>query len=481
MKDRDQVKIRDFGEKVLWLLDPTKRGQEAFFPIEQLPQFPRMTRKMLMSKLRLNTSNINLWQDDNREPHRLPPRLDVIASVAELYGVWPKSKNDESDLLGFWAGVWPSWYSGPAEDQFSKQGDPNKKYKRPKNGDGKPDSCSVFEEEYRKQLNLYIKDPDSSLLYFGASQEREALTGRALEDLIRLLSSAPQALLHLKRQPRMAGIPFEMPSNGAVDEALIRDSANFLLEALIDDVIHALQQSIYDIRQEPVTAHSNSIAAVLIEIAQRLVPATYDAACVANVKRFLDDKRGELLEVSVHHKTVAEILIAAAEARSTRYMLRSGPHDYPAGTRSFLDHSPDCGFDAADQETQAVLEQITRPFSATSLDEIEKLIRKYVAGSKIYTPDPTVNFSSDTRLKMVGLRLENLIKKEKKCFYMLFRQPKQESDRQAMQKMVERLSKDLPGMLFLALTNHEAVAMDEVKRFDPFILMLPAADGADSR
>lgn len=466
-----QLKIRDFGEKIRYLVG-TRGKPELWddFQEELPPEFRCFrTAAAFASHLNVDEATLSQWRDDNRNcGYRLAPKVEDAEKVARLFGIW--SKNVRSDPRPFWQQNWPSWYSGEASDQYKKG------YKRPGVGDAKPDSLEAFQKAYCAALRMHIDAPENSNLYFTIVKDHQSRR-LAAQDLIRIIRKAPQILEVVQRQPGMGSMPARVLSDGSIDSDTIAPAIDWLLDAKIDTVINACQQAYSEISDEE---HISS-GAVLTELAQRIVPALYDHYSVSKIKSALGEEIGAFVELPVHHRTVADVIVAAAETRPTSYHPRKKREDWPIPARSFIDQTPDNGFDAHVQRTKDVQNQLAKCFTAPNTDDIYAAVRDYVAGGPFYRPEPGTDFAEEEKFELAGEIIRQRMKFERKCFYMIFYLPEAKDDHVALSALVDRLKKKLPGMLFLALDKKASVAKAEIRRFGPFIWMLPAEEGDGGR
>lgn len=157
-----QIKIRDFGEKVRYLVGT--RGSPKLcddFQGELPREFPRFkTAKAFAKRINIDNTSLNHWSNDDRSCRfRLAPNTEDAKKVARLFGIWPKSAQE--DPLSFWLKNWPNWYSGEADDQYRVDG---------RSSVGKPDNLAAFKKAYCAALQLYAENPENSPLYFSPSK-----------------------------------------------------------------------------------------------------------------------------------------------------------------------------------------------------------------------------------------------------------------------------------------------------------------------
>lgn len=220
-------------------------------------------------------------------------------------------------------------------------------------------------------------------------------------------------------------------------------------------------------------------ATILTDLAQRIVPAIYDNYAISKIKSAIGEEIGGLIELPVHHRTIADILVAAAEKRTTSYLPRNDRDDWPVGTRSFIDHTPDSGISAGDQKARDVQAQLAKSVTAASINSVYEALRSYVAGGAYYRSEPGIDFTDEDKFELAGEIIKNKMKFEGRKFYMMFYLPKSEGDREALTGLIEKLKKKLPGMLFLALDGDKSTAKAEIKRFQPFVWMLPVENAEE--
>ncbi|MEJ2229373.1 MAG: hypothetical protein P8Y67_14390 [Alphaproteobacteria bacterium] len=478
-KCKAQIRIRDFGEKVRYLIG--KQGVPELpvlideYNVSFPPEFRQFGNEKSFAKLiGIHATTLVHWRNDDRNPHeiRLAPKFKEAERIAQLFGIWPR-ETDGVDLRTFWLENWPSWFAHEANDQYDK------KYKRLNDAkrDKHPDSLAAFRDAYCKELKLYSEDPQKSKLYFPDvdTEDRQ----RAVEDLVALIFETPRVLRLLREQKSISALPSDFQENTEADEnANISASVDWLLNAPIDDVIGAGHGALAKIDKGAPTKELAPIRTALIALTQRIIPALYNDPIIAKLKSAINRESGGLIVLPVYRPAVAEIAVAAAAARSTDYFPRKKKNEWPIGTRSFVDQAPDSGFESQEQNLSNLKFQIANLFSASSVKEVEAAFRSFVADA-YFEPEPGTDIKPEARFKLACDNIKFDMDSEGSCFYMTFRHPKKDHERKQLKQLVEKLEKNLQGMLFLALVDDVKIVEDENKRYRPFISMLPveAAEG----
>ena len=360
----------------------------------------------------------------------MAPRKETVAKVAQLFGIWPKDGGSET-ALKFWTENWPSWYSGEASEQFKKN------YSRPRNGDGKCDSLDKFVEAYCAALRAYLEDPESSPLHFSFIRDYGRLRELARVDLADLLRKAPPVLTHLKCQRSLCKLPLIDPVEDSIDAA-----AEWLLDVDIDDLITGCQGALRSLERRSPKNGTVPARNVLEELVQRVVPAVYKHYAVAKIQSALDVEIGGLVELPVHHPTVVDILVAAAEGRSTSYLPRKKREEWPAGAASFADQAPDNGPNGRENRAQDLRIELSKRFTAASADEVYNAVKTYVTGGAFYEFDPRTEFGEDEKFRIVGKVIHNIMRFQGRKFYMMFHWPKNKDDQDALKELVRKLGRN---------------------------------------
>jgi hypothetical protein len=470
--------IRDFGEKIRFLVrkkdDPELGKMDGVKLPSEFPLF--RNQELFVKRLKLGSaSSMNQWCDDNRNIGRLAPDLSQAITAAELFGIWPKG-NLDVDITAWWSQHWPSWFSSPATDQYKGS------YKRPKDGDNKPDSFDKFKEAYQRALRLHSSGSGESLLHFSFATEKELLRQKASDDLFELFKAAPSVLAYLKRQ-NLTGLPLRKSAVGkSFDDTVIRRCADWFLDQGpgVDAVIKACLAALTEIEQAAHEPDLDLVRNKLIEFARRVVPALCVEDAVATISPALRKEIVGLVKVPAYRRAAAEILVAAVESRPASFLPRKTRSEWPVGTRSFLDHTPDNGINASDEHAQHIRTLLTQTFSSASQDELGKAFEKFIAGGP-FCPEPEIGteFPASLRYKLAAQNIADRIEFDKQCFYMMFH-PRDNQTAEALENLAFEISKDIPGMLFMRLSLEPEIMEQDNRRFNSLILMLPtnANEGA---
>ncbi len=294
--------------------------------------------------------------------------------------------------------------------------------------------------------------------------------------LVRMLGSAREAINALNEQ-KLLGIGDEMV--GLDDGQRANWLAGRLLETDIRTVISSLRAAHRSLCEEG----GDRATDILVKVSQLIVPALYDHGIAHWVGSQRGDGSASLVPLPVSTITVAEIIMAAVDGRETRYHPRRHEEDQPVGELN-LPHPPECGILAnLDKTTLAAHEHLRRK---QCLEEEATKFRRQIDDGlfALYRPgpgEPEIKHP-EQRIKAIANQLRRTQRDKCVTFYMVFRLPEDEDEKNAMLNMIQSLKADYKeAILFLGLTYNFNQQEEEKDLFDPFYRMLPMQDSSSSR
>ena len=153
---------------------------------------------------------------------------------------------------------------------------------------------------------------------------------------------------------------------------------------------------------------------------------------------------------------------------------------WPVGKRSFVDHTPDNGFDSPDQKAQDIYKLLKDGFTASISKDLYEAVRAFALGDRFHKFEPGATQAQDEEFELVGEVIRNRMRSWGR-FYMTFLEPSKDVDRSELGKLMLKLSKKLPGMLFFVLSNDHSIKKREIAQFGLFVEMIVNyADGGRS-
>lgn len=227
---------------------------------------------------------------------------------------------------------------------------------------------------------------------------------------------------------------------------------------------------------------SGRAADILVKVSQVIVPALYDYGVVHWVGSHRGDGSAALVPLPVSTITVAEIIMAGVDGRETRYYPRRHDEDQPVGELN-LPHPPECGiFANLDKTTAAEHEHLCRKLC---LEEDATKFRRQIDDGlfALYKPgpgEPEIKLPRQ-RIQAITNQLRRTQRDKGVTFYMVFRLPDDEDEKNAMLNMIQSLKGDYKeAILFLGLNYSFDQQEEEKDLFYPFYRMLPMRDGGSS-
>ena len=282
--------------------------------------------------------------------------------------------------------------------------------------------------------------------------------GRRVEARDKLIATIGTELAAFKGVGRKLGMPATW---GLEVDQSVETLVDHLLKTPLEDALAALRQAQKDHR-----------TARILDVTQILTPMLYDYAVVEGIRSQWVGAEAIPIMVPAHLGTVAEIIMAGADGRETCFHPPKNDSQFPEGVWS-LPHVPEGGIDpgrtaAADAFRQHLAAKFVPEKSAAWRDSLLNYL-----SSSFYEPDRGAAIPPEGTLKAIICdRLESEREETGATFYLLFRLPADEEERQGMRVMIEAIQRDFPPIVCLILNDDPERQRSERKRFDPLRRML---------
>ena len=303
---------------------------------------------------------------------------------------------------------------------------------------------------------------------FDCQQERRSKFRRRL---VRALRNAPLAAATLADQLGLGDVVVaDRPDETAT--ALAKD----LLALDLDLAIRGLREAHREIRETledeggPEVARADT---ALIDVAQLIVPTLYDHGVIEWARKQSDESGPALVFLPAGNNTVAEIIMAGADRRHTRFRARQREEDHPAGEFS-LPHIPEAGMDATlEKRVELVRSHLAAKFDPVDVKNFKRDVDGYLAARFLMLDPGRAITDQDRRRALVADEIANQARDKGWHYYMVFQTPSDPDARQEMEAFVRELKADYPAIIFLALPDDDDLLRHDRNRFDPFVRMLP--------
>lgn len=210
----------------------------------------------------------------------------------------------------------------------------------------------------------------------------------------------------------------------------------------------------------PQDAHSLS-ALVL-----RLLPLLYDHTTVAAVREKAGDPGAILVGFPVATRFVAEVVMAGADGRETRYRPPEGTREMEG--RLSLPLTPNPGIDpTGERRAKDFREHLRKKLGVSRLNAFEgafyRCVRELLPESireRVGEQDPVIN-------RMVAAKLRDLAEHESSRHYYLFQLPRDAEERAACLAIIARLKQQFSSVAFLELADDAELMRGEFEDFLP--------------
>jgi hypothetical protein len=292
--------------------------------------------------------------------------------------------------------------------------------------------------------------------------------------LVELFQRSPDVIDAIRRElpgigDEMVGLDEGQKAEGRVERLLKTD---------IRMAVQALRDAHRSFCEDDGDGERNRCAAdTLIAISQLIVPALYDYGVVRWVGSQHGDGSAALVLLPACTKTVAEIIMAGADGRATRFRHREDEDDQPEGELN-LPRMPEGGIDAGNVEVRvALLRHLNKKFNLGESDVFRRAVDDYLLATFPRRGRGGLERTLEERIKLTADLLEDKRRDSGQTFYMIFDLPKDAEGQNAMRAMVASLKRDYPALAFLCLDDSSEREREEMKLVDPFCRMLPLKEG----
>lgn len=291
-------------------------------------------------------------------------------------------------------------------------------------------------------------------------------------ELVKALGRSPAAVEALIEQEPL-GIGDDIASLDGAQRA--EQLAACLLETDIRVAVEALRRahrSLYE--GEKPSEQQTKAAEIVTEVAQRLVPALYDYGVVQWTR---SQQRGGggavLMLLPAGIKTVAEIIMAGADKRATRFRHRTSENDQPEGELS-LPQLPECGIDPSRVKVREALQNhLLKKFNPGEMENFRRTVDDYLLASFARPESGAPERTRQERITLTADLLESMRRDREQTFYMLFYLPDDAEGQNAMRALIQSLQDDYRALMFLCLDRSFEQERQDRALVDPFCRMLP--------
>ncbi|MDS4040131.1 MAG: hypothetical protein RKP20_03045 [Candidatus Competibacter sp.] len=259
----------------------------------------------------------------------------------------------------------------------------------------------------------------------------------------------------------------------------VEDLVEHLLKTDIRAAIQALRDAHRSFCEDDGGGEQNRCAAdTLAALSQLLVPALYDYGVVRWVGSQRGDGSAALVPLPACTKTVAEIIMAGADGRATRFRHREDEDDQPEGELN-LPQMPEGGIDAGNVEVRAaLLRHLNKKFNLGESEAFRRTVDDYLLVAFPRRARGGSERTLEERIKLTADLLDSRRRDSGQTFYMIFDLPRDAEGQNAMRAMVASLKRDYSALALLCLDDSSEREREEMKLVDPFCRMLPLKEGA---
>jgi hypothetical protein len=252
---------------------------------------------------------------------------------------------------------------------------------------------------------------------------------------------------------------------GKVDGEKAAALADRLLRSDVRDAIKLLRKA----QQRAEDRGGGDAAAALLRTATVIIPALFDRGVVRQVEALA---ASALVPLPAGTLTVAELVMAAGDGRRARLRPREAEDHQPAGELN-LPLYPEQGI--ATDASKALAGHMQRKLNPgeAAVQQLRTAVDEYLLGT-FYRPDPyEPDFERAQRVQLVADTLRRRRTDTGETYYLVFRPPRDPSERAPFEAMVETLKRDFDAIAILELDlRFEQVRADR-DLADPLCRMLP--------
>lgn len=290
--------------------------------------------------------------------------------------------------------------------------------------------------------------------------------------LVELFRRSPDAIDAIQRElPDIADKMIGLDKGRKAD-----DLVEHLLNTDIRTAIQALRDAHRSFCEDDGGGERNRCDAdMLVALSQLIVPALYDYGVVRWVGSQHGDGSAALVLLPTCTKTVAEIIMAGADGRATRFRHREDEDDQPEGELN-LPRMPESGIDDDNVEARTALQRhLNKKFNLGECDAFRRAVDDYLLAT--FPRRARGGSEMKDRIKFTADLLESKRRDSGQTFYMIFDLPNDVEGQNAMRAMVASLKRDYSALAFLCLDDSSEREREEMKLVDPFCRMLPLKEG----
>ena len=258
-----------------------------------------------------------------------------------------------------------------------------------------------------------------------------------------------------------------------VEDALIgkddADKAAILADALLQSDVRDAIKRLRKAQQHAADASRGDAAMSLLRTATLIVPALFDRGVVRQVQ---EQAAGALVPLPAGTLTVAEVIMAASDGRPARLRPREAEDHQPAGELN-LPLYPEQGI--ATDASKALAGHMQRKFNPgeAAVKQLRTAVDDYLLGT-FYRPDPyEPDYARAQRVQLVADTLRRRREDSGETYYLVFRPPRDPSEREPFAAMVETLKRDFDAIAILELDMRFEQVRADRDLADPLCRMLP--------
>jgi hypothetical protein len=201
-----------------------------------------------------------------------------------------------------------------------------------------------------------------------------------------------------------------------------------------------------------------------------IAPSLFDHGVVSGVRNYMSTPHTALLEIPCFLPTVAEIVMAAAENRSSEFQPVRDGKQYPVGRRQ-LPNPPEAGIAASKENPEAISKALMGKLVPGSWTHIRNSIDDYMFTKFARSSGGSRDPNEAERIELASAWLRHASKVSR--YYVVYRMPEGEAARRELNDGLSQLKKDYQDLVFLGLTDDYKIELAEVETYGPLITPAP--------